>query len=96
MKANFFNVFNRKANVIDIWNFLKKEIENIIVTNVPPKTTSSRQHQPWINTKTKRLLRKKQRWYQKAKDFNDPKIWKTYRNIKTVPKGPVDRPTTSI
>ena len=62
MKENFFNIFNSESNVTDIWNFIKKEVESIIETNVPSKTTSTRQHQPWINTKTKRLLRKKQRF----------------------------------
>ena len=45
--------------------------------------TSTRQHQPWINTKTKRLLRRKQRWHQKARQTNDPAIWKKFKNIKS-------------
>ena len=96
MKENFFNIFNSESNVTDIWNFIKKEVESIIETNVPSKTSSTRQHQPWINTKTKRLLRKKQRWYQKAKDSSDPKVWKNTKILKIMPRGPVDRPTTSI
>ena len=44
--------------------------------------SNSRLHQPWINTKTKKLLRKKQKWYKKAKSSNDPQIWSTYKKIK--------------
>ena len=78
LKQKLFELFNPKSNVIEIWNFIKKEIENIIETNVPSKITSSRQHQPWIDTKTKRLLRRKQKWHQKAKQTNDPEIWKKF------------------
>ena len=83
LKEKLFKLFDCKSNVIEIWEFIKKEIENIIETNVPSKLTTSRQHQPWIDTKTKRLLRRKQKWYQKAKQSNDPNIWKKFKKIKT-------------
>ena len=45
--------------------------------------TSTKFHQPWINTKTKRLIRKKNRWFQKAKKTNSAKVWKIYKKIKS-------------
>ncbi len=83
LKDKLFKTFDCKSNVIEIWDFIKKEITNIIESNVPSKMTSTRQHQPWINTKTKRLLRRKQRWHQKARQTNDPAIWKKFKNIKS-------------
>jgi Glu-tRNA(Gln) amidotransferase subunit E-like FAD-binding protein len=46
--------------------------------------TSSRYHQPWITTETKRLCRKKKRWFQKAKASKCKKVWKKYRKIKNL------------
>ena len=71
-KQNFHNLFS--AN--DIWNFVKKGFETIIENNVPTKLTSSKAHQPWITTETKRLIRKKNRWFKKAKTTNSTKDWK--------------------
>ena len=64
--SKFFKSFCVECNVIDMWNFVKSEVEVMISNNVPKKVTSAKQHQPWINTKTKRLIRKKQRWFTKS------------------------------
>ena len=82
LKTKFLEKFSPSDNVLDIWNFLKAEFSKIIETNVPTKFTSSKFHQPWINTETKRLLRKKNRWLKKAKSLDTPHIWNTYKNIK--------------
>ena len=81
-KSKFFETFDSTSNVLEIWDFIKSEIQKIIQNNVPSKITSSKQHQPWINTKTKQLLRKKERWYSKAKKINNETTWKTYKKIK--------------
>ena len=39
---------------------------------------------PWINTETKKLIRKKNRWLHKAKTTKSDKVWKIYRKIKSV------------
>jgi capsular polysaccharide biosynthesis protein len=38
--------------------------------------------QPWITTQTKRLIRNKSLWYQKAKQKNDANSWKKYKEYK--------------
>ena len=82
-RSNFLDNFTCKNNVNDIWNHIKKEITSLIEKHVPSKMTSSKVHQPWINTETKRLIRKKNRWLQKAKKSNSPHFWKTYKKIKS-------------
>ena len=42
-----------------MWDYIKKEIFSIIDKYVPSKISSSKTHQPWINTATKKLIRKK-------------------------------------
>ena len=82
LKTAFLEKFSPSDNVSDIWNFLKAEFSKIIEKNVPTKLTSSKFHQPWINTETKRLLRKKNRWLKKAKSLDTPHAWNIYKNIK--------------
>ena len=55
--------------------------------NVPTKLSSSRSHQPWITTETKRILRKKQRWFIKSKKSSCEKVKAKYKDIKkSLPK----------
>ena len=81
-RLKFLDLFTPLSNVNDMWDFIKKGFEKIIEDNVPSKTTSTKTHQPWINTETKRLVRKKNRWFKYAKESNSGKVWKTYRKIK--------------
>ena len=53
--------FSIEDNVIEMWDYkyIKKEITEIINKNVPSKDTSTKPHQPWINTETKKLIIRK-------------------------------------
>ena len=78
---NFSNLFkntNHKQDINDMWLCIKNNINTIIENNVPTKLTSSKTYQPWITTHTKRLIRNKNLWYQKANKTNDAKAWKKY------------------
>lgn len=81
-KLKFLELFTIQDNVVEMWNYMKTEITSIINNHVPTKMTSSRFHQPWINSTTKRLIRKKNRWFKKAKQSNSGKVWKIYHKIK--------------
>ena len=87
-KSKFQTLFTTFNNVSDMWDFIKTEFSKIIENNVPTKLTSTKFHQPWINTETKRLLRRKNKWFKKAKTLNTPHAWKMLRGK---PRGPVDR-----
>ena len=65
-----------------MWTFIKDNIQRIISKNVPTKKTSAKFYQPWITSKTKRLIRNKNLWYQKAKQKNDVETWKKYKEYK--------------
>ena len=82
LRLKFIDLFNPDSNVMDMWDFIKTNFEKIIEDNVPSKSTSTKAHQPWINTATKRLIRKKNRWFKYAKEVNSGKVWKKYRQIK--------------
>ena len=50
--------------------------------HVPTKLGSKKFHQPWINTKLKRLSRQKHRAWTKAKKSNLPQHWEKYNWLK--------------
>ena len=62
----------------EIEQFLKKTLNE----SVPSKFTSTRHNQPWFNTTTKRICRRKVRSYKKAKRTNKDRDWKRYRRLK--------------
>ena len=54
----------------------------IMDTHVPTKFSSLKNHQPWITTHTKRLLRRKHRLFQKTKGNKSRRLWKQYKSVK--------------
>ena len=64
-------------------NVLWDSIRNILMTamdiHVRTKLSSSKS---WITSQTRRLLRQKQRWFNKAKQSNSDRHWRKYREIK--------------
>ena len=80
----FTTKFKNENNVDTLWTYIKEFLLDIMENNVPTKLSSSKTHQPWITTYTKRLLRKKQRWFTKAKNSNSEKVKAKYKEIKKV------------
>ena len=60
----------------------KKHLLLTIEDNVPTKMTSSQSTAPWVTAQTKRLIRRKNSWYKRAKKRDNPKTWRKYREIK--------------
>ena len=66
------------ANWKDFTKFLGKMMDK----NIPSKTTSIRHNLPWLNSSLKRMIRKKQRLYNKAKCTKKRKDWNKYNSHK--------------
>ena len=64
------------------WKKFKKHINTVMDKFIPSKTTSTRHNLPWINTKLKRMIKKKQRLYNKAKKSKKNKEWENYNTHK--------------
>ena len=69
-------------NVEQMWTSISDHINTIMKKHIPTKTISKKFHQPWINTKLKRLSRQKQRAWAKAKASNSPTHWERYKILK--------------
>ena len=65
-----------------MWDCLKAKLTNLITDHIPSKLTSTKSHQPWITTDTKRMLRKKQKWYYQAKNSTSKKVKQIYQKLK--------------
>ena len=69
------------------WKFLHEQYLQLIEEHVPKKTLSTKPHLPWMNITLKRLLKKKQRTYNRAKKYQRKEDWNEYKNLKQQSKG---------
>ena len=78
--------FTIMTPVETIWMTLKKHVEDTTSKCVPSKMSSSRHNQPWINRTIKRLARRKQRAFNKARSSNLPKDWARLHKLQKLQK----------
>ena len=75
--ANFEN-----TDVNGNWEKFKKGIFKIADTHIPSKMTSTRFNLPWFDRKLKKMTRKKQRLYNKAKKSKKAEDWASLKLFK--------------
>ena len=81
-KTSFFDKFDAETDVNDLWDNIKSNLLGLMKNNVPTKTASTKHHQPWITTTTKRLIRKRHKWFTKAKRSKSNRVQNKYKEIK--------------
>ena len=74
--------FTTPSPVEIIADTLQKDLEKIIEDCVPSKHSSTRSNQPWFNTATKRVLRRKSRAFKKARRTNKERDWRRFQRLK--------------
>lgn len=65
-----------------LWKLFKSKIEDIMKKHVPSKLTSPRFSLPWITQEIKKMLKKKQRLYNKARKFKRDGDWSEFRKLR--------------
>ena len=70
-------------SVSELWNLFKMKIEEVIAKRVPHKMSSNRHTNPWINTKIRRCIRRKQRAHKKLKATKKKKDCDRYLRLQT-------------
>ena len=70
-----------ERSVEDNWTFFHDHYLQLIEEHVPKKSLSTKSHLPWMNTTLKRLLKKKQRTYNRAKKYQRAKDWDEYKRL---------------
>ena len=69
-------------SVDENYQFFKSTINDSITNHIPQKNISGRWNVPWLTTSIKRLTRKKQRLYNKARRTGDPGDWKKFKELR--------------
>ena len=64
------------------WEVICNHLRYMMSKHVPTKKKSIKFHQPWINDTIKRLARRKQRAWRKAKRTNKPTDWDRFKSLK--------------
>ena len=82
MSVNYTSSFNSSTPVDVLADALQQELDKIISDCVPSKMTSTRVNQPWFNSKTKRILRRKCRAFNKARRTNKARDWDRFKLLK--------------
>ena len=80
--AEFFKNSPDEKPVNTNWQYAKSSLSDVISKFVPSKKVSGRYKPPWMTGKNKRLIRKKQRAYNRAKNSDNDKDWATFRTIR--------------
>jgi len=70
----------------DLWIKFKSTILDAVEQNVPSKNISGRWHVPWFTPSLKRVIRKKQRLYRKAKQLQTHESWAKFKNFRKATK----------
>ena len=79
----YFNLNSTSPHSVDEnWSFFSKNFLQILNDHVPTKTLSRRTHLPWMSAPLKRLIRKKQRVYNKARLSCREADWLQYKALK--------------
>ena len=64
------------------WQSICNHLKSMMSRHVPTKKKTIKYHQPWINNTIKRLARRKQRAWRKAKRTNQPTDWDRFKTLK--------------
>ena len=76
--------FRTKQNTPDFsvdenWNCFKSKVQQANDKHVPPKRVKSNRKLPWITTQLKRMIRKRERLFKKARRSRLASHWQSYK-----------------
>ena len=82
--TSFVSTFikSKYQNMDSCWTTFRDEMIRLMDTNIPHKLTRSRHTNPWMNTETRRLSRRKERAYRKASHTKNARDIRRYRHLK--------------
>lgn len=74
-------MYNKGDDVTALWEFFKSSLQATVNQYIPSSVSRKRTSLPWINAPLRRMLRRKQRLFRRAKQTND---WTSYRNFQKI------------
>ena len=78
----YLSTFSPASSVDELWNIFNSKILDLMNNYIPTKLVQSNAKQSWINQNVKKIRRRKQRLYNKARSTNLMSDWKNYKEAK--------------
>ena len=78
-QSEFLENHPASQSVEESWNLFKNKTNELMDKHIPSKMTSTKHSNPWITQEVRRMSKKKQRLYNKAKVTNKPDDWKHFK-----------------
>ena len=78
---DFLSRYTTDHPVNTLWNYFRI-LCNECINSIPSKSISTNNNHPWISTFIKRLSRRKQRCYNRARLSHHPEDWQLYYQLK--------------
>ena len=80
----YFNLNENNTRTVEQnWNFFHENILSIVDKNIPAKNITASNRLPWMTSELKRMIKRKQRLYNRANRFNRPSDWKLYKDMQS-------------
>jgi len=71
-------------NVQDLWDAFKSTLNSLIDKHIPSKIISGKHHLPWINSAIKKIMKKRDRLYNKMKKSKNNAAFAKLKKIKAL------------
>ena len=76
------NKNSHQETVEELWTQFKENLTSVMDKHIPSKMVSNKNKSPWINHKIKKMHRRKQKAYNKARKTGDEADWEVFRQIR--------------
>ena len=74
--------FNTGSDTEEIWTAFKEGLHHIVKSHIPHNTTKAKYGKPWVDYKTKVLIRRRDRVYKKWKKSGNPEHLQELKQLK--------------
>ena len=89
--ASEFTQRNNSEHTVDKnWDFFKSRLKQAADNHIPKKQVKSNRRLPWITTPIRRMMRKRERLFQKARKSKSAAHWQAYKKHRISAKKQID------
>ena len=88
---NYLTDNPQDKSVNENYNFLTETVLEVMKQHFPQKKLGSRWNVSWMNSSIKRMIRKKQKLYNRARKSNSQADWKKFKDLHKATKKSLTR-----
>ena len=79
---DFINKHQKSMDINQMWEEFKNHIHKLLEKYIPQRTIKHQHGYPWITTELRRMIRKRDRLYNKIKKMGNTKMRNDYKHLK--------------